>query len=595
MTLLPTLVVFLAAAVFAVPLFKRIGLGSVLGYLAAGIVIGPMVLGLVENVDEILHIAELGVVMLLFRIGLELQPTRLWTMRRAIIGLGGGQMVLTGATLALGAWLLGVPPVSAAIVGLALALSSTAFALQIMAERSEITTRHGRAGFSILLLQDLAAVPLIVVVPLLAQFETVDMESITPDMSMLLGAGEALAAVVVVVLGGRFAVRPLFRFVTASKIAEAFTAVSLFVVVGTALLMEEVGLSMALGAFLAGVLLADSEFRHALEADIGPFKGLLLGLFFIGVGMSIRLDVLAEQPLTVALLVAGLLAVKGIGLYVVGRLAGLAAKSSLRLAATLSQGGEFAFVVFGAAGAASVIDNALADQLTLVVTISMIMTPLLLVAIDRLARGRKTEAEAPAAVYEENQVIIAGFGRVGQIVGRILRAKRIPFTALEASHEQVDFVRNFGGRVYYGDASRLDFLRAVHSATAHVFVIAIEDIDRSIRCAELLQEHFPHLKIIARARNRTHAHRLMAVGVRHVVRETFASSLELSELVLEELGLPDYQAQQAIETFRELDERRLRSDLEVHKDDEALAARAREWEKELEQLFNEDERRDEVA
>ena len=595
MSLLPTLVVFLAAAVFAVPLFKRIGLGSVLGYLAAGIVIGPMVLGLVENVDEILHIAELGVVMLLFLIGLELQPTRLWTMRRAILGLGGGQVLLTGAALGLAAWLLGIQPLSAAIVGLSLALSSTAFALQIMAERSELTTRHGRAGFSILLFQDLAAVPLIVLVPIIAELDRMGLQTLTFDTDMLLGIGKAAAAVAVVVLGGRYAVRPLFRYVTSSKIAEAFTAVSLFIVVGTALIMEEVGLSMALGAFLAGVLLADSEFRHALEADIGPFKGLLLGLFFIGVGMSIRLDVVAEHAGTVALLVAGLLAIKAAVLFLIGRSAGMGTKPAIRLAATLCQGGELAFVIFGVAGAASVIDRGLADLLTLVVTISMVMTPLLLLLIDRTGRSRKTEAEAPTAVYEENEVIIAGFGRVGQIVGRILRAKRIPFTALEASHEQVDFVRNFGGRVYYGDASRLDFLRAVHADTAHVFVIAIEDIERSIRCAELLQQHYPHLKIIARARNRSHAHRLMAAGVKHVVRETFASSLELTELVLETLGMADYQAQQAIQTFRELDERRLREDLAIHTDQEAMAERARQWEEELEELFNEDARRDEVA
>ncbi|MFC3229772.1 monovalent cation:proton antiporter-2 (CPA2) family protein [Marinibaculum pumilum] len=595
MSLLPTLVVFLAAAVFAVPLFKRIGLGSVLGYLAAGIVIGPMVLGLVQNVDEILHIAELGVVMLLFLIGLELQPTRLWTMRRVILGLGGGQVLLTGAALGLAAWLLGIQPLSAAIIGLSLALSSTAFALQIMAERSELTTRHGRAGFSILLFQDLAAVPLIVLVPIIAELDRMGLQTLTFDTDMLLGIGKAAAAVAVVVLGGRYAVRPLFRYVTSSKIAEAFTAVSLFIVVGTALMMEEVGLSMALGAFLAGVLLADSEFRHALEADIGPFKGLLLGLFFIGVGMSIRLDVVAEHPGTVALLVAGLLAIKAAVLFLIGRSAGMGTKPAIRLAATLCQGGEFAFVIFGVAGAASVIDRELADTLTLVVTISMVMTPLLLLLIDRTGRAKKTEAEAPTALYEENEVIIAGFGRVGQIVGRILRAKRIPFTALEASHEQVDFVRNFGGRVYYGDASRLDFLRAVHADTAHVFVIAIEDIERSIRCAELLLQHYPHLKIIARARNRGHAHRLMAVGVKHVVRETFASSLELTELVLEKLGMADYQAQQAIQTFRELDERRLREDLAIYTDQEAMAERARQWEEELEELFNEDARRDEVA
>ncbi len=586
MSLLGQSAIFLAAAVIAVPVSKRLGLGSVLGYLAAGIFIGPWLLGLIDDVESILHFAEFGVVLLLFIIGLELQPSRLWVMRKSVFGLGGAQLLVTGAALALAATVMGLPPATAVVVGLGLALSSTAFALQILAEKNELTTRHGRAAFSILLLQDLAVIPILAAVPLLG-----------PEVSGVMGGGalvNAATAIVVlagIVVGGRYLLRPVMRLVAGTRIREVFTAMALLTVIGTALLVEAAGLSMALGAFLAGVLLADSEYRHELEANIEPFKGLLLGLFFIAVGMSVNLGLVLRQPLVIAGLVLALLSIKMAVLFTLGRLSGLGAASARGLAVALPQGGEFAFVIFGLAVGSKVMPQALADLLIVVVSLSMAVTPLLFVLNERLfGAPRKGHDDKPFEMPEEveNQVVIAGFGRFGQIVGRILRAKGISFTALESSPEQVDFVKKFGNKVYYGDSSRLDLLRAAKVDRAVAFVLAVDDVETSLKTAETVTRHFPQVTVYARARNRKHAYRLMDLGVTRIHRETFLSSLDLARSLLIGLGLPDYQSDKLVQTFRAHDERRLFAHHELHDDEEKMIDLAKEAAKELEELFAQD-------
>jgi glutathione-regulated potassium-efflux system ancillary protein KefC/glutathione-regulated potassium-efflux system protein KefB len=586
MSLLGQTAIFLGAAVLAVPLSKRAGLGSVLGYLSAGVVIGPSVLGLVSDVDAILHFAEFGVVLLLFIIGLELQPGRLWVMRRSVFGLGGAQVLTTAALLTLGGAVLGLPVAAAVVAGLALALSSTAFALQVLAERNQLTTRYGRKAFSILLFQDLAAIPILALVPLLgatAQDAAAD--------SALLAVLKVTAVLAGVVVGGHFLLRHAFRIAARTQVRELFTAMALLTVIGTALLMELAGLSMALGAFLAGVLLADSEFRHALEADIEPFKGLLLGLFFIAVGMSVDFRLLLEQPLAVAGLVVALVGLKALVLLGVGRAAGLDKRAAGKLAVALSQGGEFAFVILGLAVGSQVMERVLADLLILAVILSMAVTPLLLLAYERLLADRRTATAADSfetPPSEENQVIIAGFGRFGQIVARILRAKRIGFTALEASQEQVDFVKRYGNKIYYGDASRLDLLRAAKAEQAVVFVLAIDEVAASLRTAQTVRRHFPHLRVYARARNRKHAYQLMEMGVHVIQRETFLSSLDVARQVLKGLGLPDYQAEAAVARFREIDERRLADSFGLHDDEEKMIYLAKQAAEELEEQFARD-------
>jgi glutathione-regulated potassium-efflux system ancillary protein KefC/glutathione-regulated potassium-efflux system protein KefB len=576
--------IFLTAAVLTVPVSRRLGLGAVLGYLIAGAVIGPGGLGFVFNVNDVLHFAEFGVVLLLFIIGLELQPNRLWTMRKAIFGMGAAQVAATGAVLAAAAWALGIAPAPAVLIGLTLALSSTAFALQNLAEKGELTMRHGRAAFSILLFQDLAAIPLIAVVPLLGA----GVAAGAGGGGDLLEAGKILLVLAAVCIGGRYALRYALRIVALTNTRELFTAMALLVVVAVSLVMQSLGLSMALGAFLAGVLLADSEYRHALEADIEPFKGLLLGLFFMSVGMSLNLGMIVAEPLRVAALVAGLIGIKFAILYAVGRINGLEPGSSRALAIAVSQGGEFAFVIFAVAAGTGVLGRDEADLLKAVVTLSMATTPLLS-GIDAIAERRR-RARPAAAVYddppeEHRQVIIAGFGRFGQIVARMLRAKKIPFTALEISPDQVDFVRAFGNEVFYGDASRIDLLRAAKAEEASAFVLAIDDPEASVRTAQTVRENFPNLPIYARARNRNHAYRLMDAGVQVVWRETFLSSLDMAGALLTGLGYREREVKAAMETFRSHDERRLYAHHGLHNDAKRMQDLAKAAHKELEELF----------
>jgi monovalent cation:proton antiporter-2 (CPA2) family protein len=581
--------IFLVAAVLAVPLSKRLGLGAVLGYLVAGVVMGPFGLRLVKDPDAVLHFSEFGVGMLLFVIGLELSPSRLWVMRRSVFGAGGLQVALSAIALGFVALAVGAAWKGAMIVGVALALSSTAVGLQLLAERKELTTGFGRLGFAILLFQDLVAIPLLALIPLMGAQVGADASA-----SLWPGVLRALGTIALVVVAGRLVLRQLFRAVAWSKMPEVFTATSLLVVVGTAWLVQLGGLSMGLGAFLAGLLLADSEFRHELEAQIDPFKGLLLGLFFIAVGMSIDLLRVRAEPLLIGGGVLVLLLVKGLVLYVVAWRPGrLRPRDGLKLAAVLALGGEFAFVVFTEAYRYRLLDAVLRDRLVAVVGLSMAAAPLILIALTNWMKVNpekpKEDRAADVIDHETPRVIIAGFGRMGQIVGRMLRAQRIPFTALEHSVEQVELMRRFGTMIYYGDPSRADLLRAAHVERAEAFVLTTDDPETSVRTARLLRRLYPNLKIFARARNRQHAFKLMDLGVQGVIRETFHSSLEMGEQVMQALGLPPETARERRERFQAHDERILREQHLVYDDEAALIASSQQAREDLEKLFEADE------
>jgi glutathione-regulated potassium-efflux system protein KefB len=584
MSLLAQIAIFLAAAVIAIPIFRYFKLGSVLGYLAAGIIIGPAGFGLISKIDTTQHIGEFGIVLLMFVIGLELQPSRLWVMRKPIFGLGLAQVLVT--TLGIGsAAYFGFEQTrgSALVIGFGLSMSSTALVLQVLAERGQLNSQYGRSAFSILLFQDIAVLPALALLPLLSVAAA---RTAGPGGWLALKFVAVLATVVV---GGRYVLRPMLRIVAATRVAEAFTAAGLLVVIGTALLVSQVGLSLPLGAFLAGVLLADSEFRHELEADIEPFKGLLLGLFFITVGMSANLGLALEKPGLIIGLTLSFMLLKIAVLVAIGRFSGLSPRASRGLAFSLPSGGEFAFVLFGLGATLGIVDTEIAELLVLVVTGSMILSPLLLALHDAMFR-RKERDDRPFDTPEElyPKVIIAGFGRFGQIVGRILSAKKISFTALEANQTQVDFVRRFGNQVFYGDASRLELLRSAHAENAEVFVLAIDDVEASVRTAELIRKHFPHLKIFARARNRQHAFRLMDLDVRYTIRETLVSSLEMSEKVLETLGLSKSKAVETVRQFRAHDEATMAKQHAVKDDESKFLETTRESAEQLLQLFESD-------
>ncbi|MDX2156709.1 MAG: monovalent cation:proton antiporter-2 (CPA2) family protein [Hyphomicrobiaceae bacterium] len=578
-------VVLLASAALAAPLARAMRIGSVLGYLAAGVVIGPYALGFFTDVEAILHAAELGIVFLLFLIGLELRPIRLWTMRRAIFGAGGLQVLASGLVLGVVTALLFTTVPVAAVVGTALAMSSTAFVLQSLDETKELNQKHGRLAFSILLFQDLAAIPLIAVVPMLA------VRGATDGWQAAMAVATALATIAAVILGGRFVLGRVYRMVAASGVREAMTATALLTVIGVALIMQLAGLSAALGAFIAGALLADSEYRHQIEADIQPFEGLLLGLFFTAIGMSLDLGLLWREMALIVQLVAGLVVLKALVIFAIGRWQGLGPQPARRLAIVLSQGGEFAFVILGLVSGARLLAEATAELMAVVVTLSMVATPLLLLADDGLQRLRGKvvkpayDTPPPAA---DGHVVIAGLGRFGQIVARILRARGVAFTALDISPEQIDLVRRFGAESYFGDASRLDILEAAQTAKARAFVLAIDDVGASLKTAEIVRQHFPHVPIYARARNRQHVHKLMDLGVVEMRRETFLAAIELTRDLLEGLGVSVSEARRITETFAKLDRKRLYDDYEHASDRDKLLLNAKRFAEELEQIFRED-------
>jgi len=583
---LETALVFLVATVIAVPLTKRFKLGSVLGYLLAGIVIGPKELGLINDTAGVSTISEFGVVLMLFVIGLELSPQRLWVMRRQVFGTGLLQVLASSLVIGAAAYyLFGLTVNAATIVGGSLALSSTAFGLQILAERKEAGSRYGRQAFAILLFQDLAAIPLIAAVPLLASASGKH----GFDLYAVLRTGGAIVAVMV---GGRYLLRPVFRFVARTDSVEVSTATALLVVMGTAWLMELVGLSATLGAFLAGVLLADSEYRHELESHIEPFKGLLLGLFFISVGMSMDVTLLFEQPQRVLMLVVCLLLIKGALLWPLGRVVGgLDRRDSLRLAVLLACGGEFAFVVLKLAREQDIITSEQHGLQVLAITLSMALTPLLVALLGRVlgAKPKKTR-EFDTIVADSPRVIIAGYGRMGQIVARVLRAQGISFVALDHSVEQIDLVQRFGvqNNIFYGDPARPELLRAAQADQAEVFVLAVDDAEASLRTARVVRRIYPNLKIIARARNRQHVWRLMDLGIDMPVRETLYSSLKMTRQTLEAIGLSPELAADRVERFRRQDAELLKRQYLVYDDDARIVQTTREALTDLDQLFQAD-------
>lgn len=588
MSLLLEIAALIAAAVVAVPLFQRLGLGSVLGYLAAGVALGPTGLDLFGHPEELLHFAEFGVVMLMFLIGLELQPARLWAMRRAVFGVGSAQVLATGLVVGLGLWALGATGAEAVVLGGGLALSSTAFALQVLKERRELTQPHGRAGFAVLLLQDLAVIPMLAGLPLLAPAAAEASAGRPAWMSVALAVG----ALVGLVAASRLLVRPVFRVVAGTGNRELSVALALFAVVGTSALMQAIGLSMALGAFVAGMMLADSEYRHELESNVAPFQGLLLGLFFTSVGMTADVRGALSEPALLLGATAALVAVKGALLYGLGRVSGLSGRAALLLGLTLGQGGEFGFVLFSAAAADGAIGELAADRALVVVTLSMVSTPLLLLAADAWLKRRPAAAapDRPYDVegYEHSPVIIAGFGRYGQMTGRTLRMMGIPFTALEIDPNHIDFVGRFGNKVFYGDAARLDLLHAAKAEHAQVLVVAVDDVDASIAIVRQARHAFPHLKVLARARNRTHAFALIDAGAHDVRRETLASGLETAAEALRALGYGVGETQEIVDRFREHDEETLRRQATVWQDDDKVLETARESAARLEKLFTRD-------
>ncbi|HCH27232.1 MULTISPECIES: monovalent cation:proton antiporter-2 (CPA2) family protein [Psychrobacter] len=578
-------IIFLGAALLFVPLGKRFGIATVLGYLITGLILGPSGLDVAGNAESLLHFSEFGVVMLLFIIGLELQPSRLWALRRSIFVLGGLQVGLTGMLLM---WLLhqffSLALDTAFIVGFGLALSSTAFVLQILTEKQQLSSTHGREAFTILLFQDIAVIPLLAVIPFLS--------GVREQSYDLLYFGKVFAVFAGLIFASRYVVRPFFKFVASSGASELLTAVALFIVIGVSILMGQIGLSMALGAFLTGVLLADSEYRHELEASIEPFKGLLLGLFFMSVGMLTDVKLILAEPIFIIGCAIALMVIKFAVITAIAKVSGNRWPTSIRLGVTLAQGGEFAFVLFSVASAQNVLRPDVANTLNLIVTISMALTPLAFLLLEKIGEPlfakSKPSREYDAIPDHEHQVIIAGFGRVGQIIGRVLRMHNIEFTAIERSANRVDFVRKFGNQVYYGDPKNPEILRAAGIKKARVFILAIDDLERSITTAQYLRKNYPDMIVLARARDRQHYYRLREVGVRHIWRETYLSSLDMSRESLQLLGISPEKARETVQTFRDYDDDLIERQQAIYGDEASLIESAQSAMAELESLFDED-------
>ncbi len=583
MTSLATAAALLAAAVLLVPLFKKLGLGSVMGYLVAGVLIGPSAFAVIHEPETVLQTAEFGVTLLMFIIGLELQKERLWALRKSVFGLGSLHMLACTAVLGTLAWSLNILGIAAIIVGVALTMTSTAFALPLLGERGEIDSQYGRETFSVLLFQDLSVIPIIALVGFVGA---------TAGGGPKLG-WPALVALVAVVLLGRPVLSLMFKYASKFGSHEIFTAAALLTTVGLAWLMTSVGLSTTLGAFLAGVLLADSQFRHQLEASIEPFESLLLGLFFMAVGMSVNLELLKRAPLALIGLAAGILLLKAGTFYVVRRfITGAADKLARPQALALAVGGEFAFVLFNSATEAKLISPQENEVLTVVVVLTMVIAPLAWIFNDKVLTPwlAGDEELAPFDRIDDpgTPVIIAGFGRVGQIVGRVLNMRSIAFTAVDASPDHVDSVRRFGNKIYYGDATHLDLLRAAKTDQAKLFVVCVDDVDASLATVKLVQKHFPSVTVLARARNRTHLMKLRELGVESPIRETFAGSVELSKLVLENLGEASGQIEKTLNTFIQHDAAMLERQQAVFQDEAKLIALSKTARAELDTILRED-------
>ena len=587
--------IYLLAAIVTVPLAKRLGLGSVIGYLLAGTIIGPYALRFVDGGGDVMHFAEFGVVMMLFVIGLELRPALLWQMRRPILGLGSLQVLGTAVLLGLVAFWFGLTWKSSLAVGLILSMSSTAIVLQSLGERGLMKTPAGESSFAVLLFQDIAVIPILALLPLLAASPGVAAADHRGTIEHLPGWEQALvviAAVGTIVFAGRFLLRPFFRYIAGTRLREMFTATALFIVVGIAFLMQKLGLSPALGTFVAGVVLAESEYRVQLEADIEPFKGLLLGLFFISVGASIDFALVAQRPGVIALIVIGLLALKFGLLLILARLFKLRAAEGLLFAFALAQGGEFAFVLFSFATQNAVLPVHVANLLVASVALSMAAAPFLLTLEEKLVRPQfqKCEPERVADEIDEhdNPVILAGFGRFGHIVGRLLRANGFGTTVLDHDADQVETLSKYGLKSFYGDASRLDLLQAAGAARAKLFVLAIDDEAKALEIIQTIQHEFPRLKILARATSRQHAYEILRLGVEKVYRETLGSALDLSIDALREMGMDERRARRAAELFRKHDEASVREMAKLPDDDEAYVSVARKHIENLERALASD-------
>lgn len=604
-------VVYLLAAVIAVPIAKRLGLGSVLGYLIAGIVVGPSALGLVGDVNAVQHVAEFGVVMMLFVVGLELRPSLLWRLRGPILGTGSAQVLGTAAFLSGMALLAGMHWPVAVTIGLILAMSSTAIVIQSLAERGILNTRGGQACFSVLLFQDIAVIPILAFLPWLARAhgqaghaETAEHghghESALMHLPQWAQTVATIGAVVGVIFGAHYLLRYVFRYVAASKLREMFTVVALLVVAGVAWLMQMVGLSAALGTFIAGVVLAESEYRHQLEADIEPFKGLLLGLFFMAVGAGLNLKLVMADPGLIGLLVLGLIGGKFLVLLALGGLFRLGWGASFIFAAALAQGGEFCFVLFGTAGNLGLVGPDLAGPLNAAVAMSMALTPLLLIANDRFIQPRfsklSPKREPDAVEARDNPVILAGFGRFGHIIGRLLQANGFGVTVLDNDPDQVEMLGRFGLKSFYGDASRADLLASAGAEKAKLFVCAVDDEEKSLEIVDLVKREFPHLHILARATSRNHAYRLIERGVTDFRRDTLGSALDLSSDILRALGYRAHRALRAVEIFRCYDEQSV-LDLAQHfnGDQTTYVSVARQHMANLESVFRQDLRRQHLS
>ena len=557
--------VLLGATLILLPLFQRLGLGSILGYLAAGIAVGPLGLGLVSGGTDVLHFAELGVVLMLFVVGLELAPQQLWAQRHRLVGLGATQMVLSALLLAGAFMLFGFGAPQSLAIGATLALSSTAFVVQMLVETNQLGTPQGRSAFSILLFQDLAVIPILLLLPVLAGTQAGD------DSPQLLAG---LAALIAMVLAGRYVLNPWLGKLARLRNPELMSASALMVVLGSAALMEHLGLSMGLGAFVAGVLLANSPYREQLETDIQPFKGLLLGLFFLAIGMTMDLRLLRDHPGEIVLYLVALLVIKAAVLMAISRVRKQTWRSTVLFGGLLCQGGEFAFVLLTQAQSLNLLDSAVAGQLNLVVALSMAATPLLLKLV----------------ASHHPQVVIAGLGRFGQITARILVGRNIPFTALDSDPDEIDLLRRYGNEVYFGDVTRLDLLRNAGLDHARVLVLAVDDVEDSLKAVELVRQHFPAVTIVARARDRYHAYRLHELGVDQVIRETFESALLSARVTLMQLGVPESTALDLVRSFKDLDERLLREQIEHRGDMEMLVETNRKGREELESLLSGEDR-----
>ncbi len=577
-------ILFLGSSVVLVSLFQRLGLGSILGYLAAGILIGPQLSGLITDYTYTQNLSEFGVVFLLFLIGLELQPKKLWSLKKTLLGFGGMQIVFCTVIFAGLANFFGLNWPASWVVGFSLSLSSTAFSLQSLTERKVLNTEFGRSSFAILLMQDVAAIPALAIIPSLA------LTTAAADAIPHVHWGAFLFTFLGFAIFSRTLLGPFLRQVAALRSRELFTGVTLLVVIGVAYLMEQAGLSMALGAFLAGVFLSESEYRHELEADLEPFKGILMGLFFISVGMSVNLSLILEKPALILGLTVLYMSVKGFIIYIVGRLMKLESEASQNLSTYLVQGGEFAFVIFGVGQTTKVLSLEGTQILTLIITLSMILSPFIILINDRLQQRRITPAGEKKYDHFEanNPVIIAGFGRFGQIFGRILRTQDIGFTAIDHDPEQIELLRRFSHQVYYGDASRKELLQSAGAAHAKYFIIAVDDMTVATEIATTVRHEYPHLKIYARARNRQHTFELMALGVEHIRRETLDSSLSLTQELLVDLGIPAGRAAKMIERFRLHDELMLKEQFKVRDNQKVFLDLSRQGMQQLAQVLKED-------